>query len=317
MNEPEVRNEILRHLYDAFFLSESNPDLKAMVEQRGWEETPFWNLIERMRLQGLVKSAALGGSYAIDVRGVLEAERTAIADKELVIANKNARITILLALAKVYEEKGNLHSVPNAELYERTGLERVQARANLLVLHNFYLAKPGGNGCTRLTSSGLYRVEEYRKGAGLADEFENISELKPQPRGRALQKLIARIVERDKWAQEEGLRTSNEEMDVIVFRDREYYLLESKWEKDPTEASVVRELFGKLSNRIGVRGIIVSMSGFTEGAVQQVHDYSGQRIILLFGGVDVRALVYNETTFEELLNAKYNALVTKRVVEYH
>lgn len=316
MNETEVRNEILRHLYDAFFLSESNPNLKVMAEQRGWEKTPFWNLIERMRGEQLIKGAAMGGFYAIDVFGILEAEETAIAPKELIKANQDARIRILLALTKVYEEQGNLHSVPNAELYERTGLERIQATANLLVLHNLYLAEPFGNGCTRLTLRGLYEVEKYRKDSSLADEFESISELNPQQRGRALQKLIARIVERDKWAQEEGLRTSNEEMDVIVFRDREYYLLESKWEKDPIEASVVRELFGKLSNRIDVRGIIASMSGFTQGAVQQVHDYSGQRIILLFGSVDVRALVYSETTFEELLNEKYKALVTKRIVEF-
>ncbi len=140
--------------------------------------------------------------------------------------------------------------------------------------------------------------------------------MSPQPRGRALQKLVAKVIEQHGWGQDESVRTSNEEMDVIVFREREYYLLECKWEKDRIEAAVIRELFGKLNNRIDVRGIVVSMSGFTEGAVKQVEDYISHRIILLFGGEDIRTLFYGQATFDDLLNAKYKELVTKRKVEF-
>jgi hypothetical protein len=184
------------------------------------------------------------------------------------------------------------------------------------VLLDLGYAESSGNAGSKLTYQGLSAVEDYRKNKGIADEFEVISEMSPQPRGRALQKLIAKVIEQHGWGQEESVRTSNEEMDVILFRDREYYLLECKWEKDRVEASVIRELFGKLTNRIDVRGIVVSMSGFTEGAVKQVEDYIGHRIILLFGGEDVRALCYGQARFEDLLNAKYKQLVTKRKVEF-
>jgi hypothetical protein len=104
-------------------------------------------------------------------------------------------------------------------------------------------------------------------------------------------------------------------MDVIVYREREYYLVECKWEKVPVEAGVIREFYGKLGNRVDVRGIAVSMSGFAGGAVKQVRDYRNDRIILLFGPDDVRSMVYERVAFDELLNQKYRAFVTRgRVV---
>lgn len=316
MNQRDVRNEILAHLYTAYFLSKSNPNIKELADERGWDKTPFWNLVERMRGEGLIEGAAVGGFYRITAAGVTQAEETGIAPEDLVNTNKRIRTTMLLALAKVYDERGNLYTVQHSVLYSEVAVDQTQATANLLVLRNLGYAESSGNAGSKLTLRGLEAVEEYRKNISFADEFETISTMSPQPRGRALQKLIAKVVNRHGWDQNEGVKTSNEEMDVIVFRDREYYLLESKWEKDPIEAAVIRELFGKLGNRIDVRGIIASMSGFTEGAVKQVHDYSGQRIILLYGSEDVKALIYSKATFDELLNAKYKALVTKRMVEF-
>jgi hypothetical protein len=316
MDQIDRRNEILVDLYKAYFLSESNPNLKKLAEEQGWEKTPFWNLVERMKSEGLIENAAMGGFYRITALGVIDAEETGIAPEELVNTNQKARTKILLGLAKVYEEQGSLYTVQNSTLYSEAAVDPVQGTANLLVLRGLGYAEGSGNAGSKLTLPGLKAVEEYRKNRSVADEFETISTLSPQPRGRALQKLIAKVVNRHGWDQNEGVKTSNEEMDVIVFRDREYYLLESKWEKDPIEAPVIRELFGKLGNRIDVRGIIASMSGFTAGAVKQVHDYTGQRVILLYGSEDVKALVYGKATFDELLNAKYKALVTKRMVEF-
>lgn len=76
-------------------------------------------------------------------------------------------------------------------------------------------------------------------------------------------------------------------MDVLFYREREYYLVECKWEKDPIEAPIVRELSGKLANRWDVRGVIASMSGFSIGAVIQAQEYAGKHIILFFGPADI------------------------------
>lgn len=118
------------------------------------------------------------------------------------------------------------------------------------------------------------------------------------------------------WNTEGRVRTSNEEMDVIISREREFYLLECKWEKEPVESNVLRELFGKLSNRFDVRGIVLSMSGFTRGSEKQAHDYVGQRVILLFGPKDTESLIDGQTAFDDLLNVKYNQLISRKMVLY-
>jgi hypothetical protein len=123
------------------------------------------------------------------------------------------------------------------------------------------------------------------------------------------------LIEQHRWETDEGVRTSHEEMDVIVWREREYYLLECKWEKDPIEAGIVRELFGKLGNRIGVNGIVMSMSGFTKGAVKQATEYAGQRVILLFGEDGVKRMVYGVESFTDLLNTKYRQLTMREEIE--
>ena len=103
-------------------------------------------------------------------------------------------------------------------------------------------------------------------------------------------------------------------MDVIVYKEREYYLVECKWEKSHIQADVIRELYGKLGNRIDMKGIAVSMSGFTKGAIEQAEEYVGQRIILLFGPKDVRTMTNGQTSFDELLNLKYKELIMRKKV---
>jgi hypothetical protein len=248
-------------------------------------------------------------------RGAVHAEELGIVSADVVRANDRARTGILLALAEVYEKKGRLYSKYKNELEAELGIDSISVTANLTVLCDLGYASPTGNAGYKIEAPGIEAVKEYRKTKGVADEFERLSELAPQPRGRALQKLIARLIKQQGWETDEGVRTSHEEMDVMVWREREYYLLECKWEKDPTEASVVRELFGKLGNRIGVSGIVMSMSGFTKGAAEQAAGYAGQRLILLFGEHGIKRMVYGVESFTDLLDTKYRQLTMKREIE--
>lgn len=316
MDQTQIKNHILLNLYNAFFLSDENFNLKTMAEREGLEKPGFWNLVDRMKSEALIRGRALGGFYEITSRGVIYAEEAGLVDEEIAGRNQTARTLILNALMKVYEDKGNLYSAGMTDLYEATGLEETVLKTNRQVLLGLDYIEATGNARFKITNIGVDAFTEYRRTVGLVDEFEDISAMAPRPRGRALQKFLAKVIGQHGWEQDEGVRTSNEEMDVIVFRDREYYLFECKWEKERVEASVIRELFGKLSNRVDVRGVVVSMSGFTEGAVKQVEDYIGQRVILLFGGDDVRQMVYGRVTFDELLNEKYKELVTRRKVSF-
>jgi hypothetical protein len=142
-----------------------------------------------------------------------------------------------------------------------------------------------------------------------------ISELSPQTRGREFQKLFAKVLEHQGW-QQKNVRTSNEEIDIIVYREGQFYLIECEWIKKPVQPKLIYEINGKLSNRPGVQGVAVSMSGFTEGSVKKVLEYTSSQIILLFGPKDAESLIYQTAAFEVLVEKKYKGLVTKKEVIY-
>lgn len=313
MSQNDIERAILSDLYDVSSFNAEGINFEEMCMKWGWDSISFRNIVQRMTDDGLIRPQG-GGRLKLTSHGILRAEREGLAPEESVERNNQARELILETLAKVYEEKGAYHLTFIDHIPRYTGLDERTSTDSIILLINLGFVERSGNAGVKILYRGLDYVKDYRERKALVDEFARISELMPQPRGRALQRLIAKIVEQHGWSQEEGVRASHEEMDVIVYKEREYYLLESKWEKDPVEAGVVRELYGKLGNRADVRGIITSMSGFTGGAEQQVKDYVGDKVIVLFGPDDIRSMVNGKATFEELLNAKYKALVTRRQV---
>jgi hypothetical protein len=51
-------------------------------------------------------------------------------------------------------------------------------------------------------------------------------------------------------------------------------------------------------------------------AVQQVKDYVSVRVIILFGPGDVKSMIHGGISFDHLLNEKYNALISRRIVQF-
>ena len=314
MKQEDVKDIVLNELYVAYFQGRNSVNMHAICEELGMDTTAFWNIVDYMSQEGLIKAHTMGGNYIIRSFGIIRAEEIGIAPEEIREENQQVRTIVLDSLAAIREERGSLASKHIQSLSEELGVGVEVLANNLQVLDDLGYVEPMATGSYKITLSGLKAVQEWRERINLAEEFERISSLKPHPRGRALQKLLSRIIEKDGWLQEEGVRTFHEEMDVIVHKEREYFLIECKWEKERVQAAVVRELYGKLSNRIGVQGVLVSMSGFTSGAVKQAEDYASDRVILFFGEKDIHRLVYGRASFDALLNEKYQQLITQRKI---
>lgn len=313
MTHSDIEATILGRLYRAFFLEDVGANLHEIRESGGWDEAIFWKTVDYLTHQDLISEWTMGGNYKIDPNGVVYAEKNGLAPTELMAQNEHVRTLALDFLARAYEESASRYSSVHIDtLAQDTGSELLVLANNMLVLSDLGYVEPTTIGFYGITYQGLEAVDDWRQRKGRAEEFEAITEMSPQPRGLAFQKLFAKLVETSGWRQEESARTSHEEMDVILHKEREYYLVECKWEKDRVGASVIRELHGKLSNRVGVQGIVVSISGFTSGAVKQVEEYANSRVILLFGPEDVRSLIHANSPFEDLLNAKYQQLITRR-----
>ncbi len=313
MKDINTKGIILLELYKAYFSPEYDLNVYELCGQKEQEIKIFGNLVDQLKNKYLIESFSIG-SYVLTPEGIIYAETNKIPPQEDIQANTQARTLILDLLANVYEEKGYQYELSIYEIVEQTGLSEIVTERNLRFLEGLNYVEYYSVGYFKITQPGLDAVEDYRKRKGIGDEFAVISKQMPQPRGRALQKIIGKIIEQNGWKQEEGVKTSHEEMDVIVFKEREFYLLECKWEKEPIEAKVIREIFGKLGNRIDVREIVVSMSGFTSGAIEQTKEYVGQKVILLFGRKSIESMIYTDTSFDELLNEKYKELIMRKRV---
>ena len=311
MEASEVVNAVLAQLYVAWFQSDQTDNMNELCAANHWPEREFWIKVDRMSADGLIKAIAFGGTYAITVRGILHAEKSGIASQPLIGQNGKARTAILDTLATTYDTDGPHAYINYQELCSAIDMEAAVVLPNLQFLIDAGYVEEDGPG-ERISRQGLAAVYDWRKRKAVADELSRIEQLPPHPRGRALNDLFASIVEKEGWEKEVSARTEHEEIDVVVSRQREYYLTECKWEKDPIEAAVVRELKGKLDNRAGVNGLLVSMSGFAAGAVTQAEDFASSRVILLFGPKDVDCAANGRTTFEELLTLKYKEMVTRR-----
>ena len=316
MENEDITKYLLEKLYRAYFQEGEAVNLNEVRQELGVENTRFWNIVHRLTEEGLLKAHTMGGYFIIQPSGVIQAEEMNIAPESVKEENQHLRTLLLERLAIVYEEQGVYAGEHIETLAKEIDADSRLLALNLRVLSDLGYAESVEIGAYKITLQGLEAVQQWRERIRLGNEFEALSDLSPQARGRGLQKLLAKILEREDWLQEEGVRTTHEEMDIIIHKKREYFLIECKWEKEPIQAGVVRELYGKLSNRIGVQGILVSMSGFTAGAVGQVEEYANDRVILLFGKGDIQRVVYGEAPFEELLDQKYQEMITRRKASY-
>lgn len=318
MNQDDIQQEILQTLYTEWARGRDRVGLRYLANERQWGEREFNKAIEHLKHKYLIKIVATDLHSQITAHGILETENTGIAPAELRGQSRVMRTQIMDRLGRAWDEKGPNHHVDVDDLLETSGadIESVDVDTCLRFLKDAEYIEDVTIRTFRITPAGYEYVQGWRKTVSIAEEFESLSKLTPQERGRKFQKLLARTLAEHGWRQEEGVNTSHEEMDVIVHREREYYLIECKWKRAPIKASVIRELFGKIENRVDVRGIAASLSGFTTGAVEQSQEYACKRAILLFGKQDVENLIYQKVSFEDLLSFKYNKLVTRREAVY-
>jgi predicted transcriptional regulator len=312
----QLDNIILERLYLRLFQDGDTVNLNDIQNELDIDRRAFWKKVESMTDQGYIKAKGLGGYFEITALGVLYAEREKIAPPDITQKNERARTKILAELARVYEKNDDNDGEDIDDIAKNIVLDRSEIENNIDLLLDAGYIQSAEVGCFVITRKGSEAVEQWRLRNKMSDEFDQITNHSPQVRGRSLQKLLAKVVEEDGWSQEEGVRTSNEEMDIVLYKNREYYLVECKWEKEPIEAAVVRELYGKVRNRAGAGGILISMSGFTSGAIRQAEDYVNDRLIIFFGSNDVESLVYGNNSIEPMLNHKHQQLITRRRIVF-
>jgi restriction endonuclease Mrr len=309
-----LREEILVLLYFAFSQGKNLVGISEFCTHLNKTEEEVYEILSGLRADKFI-STVTNDSYRISPAGILYVEDNTLAGKSEMTENSRLRETILNELANIHEVSGNSQSVHIETLATKLNTDVYKISNNIDFMKQLGLVKPFLSGDFKITDLGLHNIKITNEKIELVIEFEKLSEMKPQERGIEFQSFFASLAKRENWEIEIGTRTANEEIDVILHKAREFFMVECKWEKRPIEAAVVREFYGKLDSREGIRGIIVSMSGFSEGAKQAVLDHMGKRVILLFGPKDIKDIVTKNVKLEDLITEKHKQLMgAKKVV---
>lgn len=104
-----------------------------------------------------------------------------------------------------------------------------------------------------------------------------------------------------------GYRPRGEEIDGSFELNGRHFLLEAKWTKDPHPASSLYRFRGKVEGKlVGTIGFFVSMSGFSEDAVEAL--VAGKQInVILVTGEDVRLIASGDIGVREAFQRKLRA----------
>lgn len=314
MNETEIENKILQYVYNFWETHSGNTIYALFSEIPEIDKDYLRRIAEKLEEDKLIEGVGTGVSCRITPDGIIETEK-----RELILIDKvkryeDIRYKILEAASEAYELEGRYGTFSSSVLIEKHKINKFEFDRNARFLNDSGLIEGEAVGAYTSTSYGREKFKLLERQHFFSKEFTRISELTPQTRGIELQRLISKVLEYVGWQQEEGVKTSYEEVDIIIHQNREFYLIECKWEKEPIGTPAVTHLRDKLNRRMGTNGILMSMSGFAKTSCQNIEESTGQNLILLFGKEDIEELISNPNSFEDLLNEKYKELVTRRKV---
>ncbi|VVE50693.1 restriction endonuclease [Pandoraea cepalis] len=146
------------------------------------------------------------------------------------------------------------------------------------------------------------RIETYdEKRQKLQARFMDMHTLSPQQKGYALEKLFADLMDASGIPVERPFSNLGEQIDGAIKYEGRYYLIELKWTADQTDPVQLRNFYVKVLGKPDGRGIFLSMSGFTSGAIQTL-PYGKEINMMLLDGVHLSNVLFGHYSFKQLLD---------------
>lgn len=123
-------------------------------------------------------------------------------------------------------------------------------------------------------------------------------------RGKRFEQIICDLLEREGLKPRTSYRPEGEEIDGSFEMDRRTFLLEAKWHSDKLPASTIYAFKGKVDGKlVGTVGVFISVSGYSESAVDALR--LGKELnVILFDGDDFEACLEEDRQFTKILRLK-------------
>jgi hypothetical protein len=136
----------------------------------------------------------------------------------------------------------------------------------------------------------------------LKEELFALSGLAPQPRGYAFEKFLKQLFDAYGLAAQEPFRLRGEQIDGSFQFANEIYLVEAKWQGQPTGVAELHTFHGKIEQKAAwTRGLFVSNSGFTDEGLAAFG--RGKRVICM-DGYDLYETLHREIPLNHVLERK-------------
>jgi Restriction endonuclease len=138
--------------------------------------------------------------------------------------------------------------------------------------------------------------------AELLAEFQQLSQLAPQPRGYAFEAFLIKLFNEFGLEAREPFRLRGEQIDGSFVLGNEIYLLEGKWQNAPSAIDHLHTFHGKIEQKAAwTRGLIISYSGFSEDGLNAFG--RGKRVVCM-DGLDIYEMLNRELPLAHLLERK-------------
>ena len=133
-------------------------------------------------------------------------------------------------------------------------------------------------------------------------------------RGHKFEEFLRLLLSADDLKPRIRFRPTGEEIDGSFELDSRFFLLEAKWYANPLPASAIYTFKGKVDGKlIGTIGIFISMSGYSEDAVDALTTGKNLNVLLLDKN-DIEAAI--EHGISRILHTKLRAATEEGVVFY-
>lgn len=269
-------------------------------------------LHNRLASRGLVTRGPVGDGSSITPLGIDFVERGDLLSAHELTETNSRRVRLLAAVDQVGTADLDVNH-GNSALTAQTGLDRNELYALFSLLEAQELVVQGSVGYS-LTPKGCLRLERRLAWERFVELHELKKPMTPQKRGHALEELLQEVAVQEEWIATRNSKPRAEENDVVISRDRELWLISSKWETKRIGPTALSDLIAKLGRRPSGRGLLCSMSGFTSGVVSLAAE--GNTLILFAGPEDISKLIRGDLSFERMLTEKYRARVEHRRVVF-
>jgi hypothetical protein len=140
-------------------------------------------------------------------------------------------------------------------------------------------------------------------------DFERALTMKPQARGYAFEKIFPDLMRISGIKVEEPFKIVGEQLDGAIKYDGHFYLIELKWITAKLEPSDVGSFYFKVDGKLGARGIVIAMNGYSSGVLESVSKGKELKVLLLDGN-HFANVIYGQYKFSILLEhaIKYASL---------